>query len=116
MVATLLGGLGASAILNGIGSDTNPMFAMTPIQHLVTGGFAFGLVFMATDPVSASMTSGGKWIYGLLIGVIACVLPHRARGRIGGGGFWRLAGQGARPGCAHHIYKINIDRNFREDV
>ncbi len=74
MVATLLGGLGASAILNGIGSDTNPMFAMTPIQHLVTGGFAFGLVFMATDPVSASMTSGGKWIYGILIGVVAILI------------------------------------------
>ena len=50
------------------------MFAMTPIQHLVTGGFAFGLVFMATDPVSASMTSGGKWIYGILIGVVAILI------------------------------------------
>ena len=42
--------------------------------HLVTGGFAFGLVFMATDPVSAAMTNTGKWIYGGLIGVMTVLI------------------------------------------
>ena len=41
--------------------------------HLVLGGFAFGMMYMATDPVSASMTDKGKWAYGILIGVM-CVL------------------------------------------
>jgi Na+-transporting NADH:ubiquinone oxidoreductase subunit B len=44
------------------------MFAVTPVWHLVLGGFAFGTVFMATDPVSGAITRPGQWLYGLLIG------------------------------------------------
>ena len=44
------------------------MLGVAPWWHLVIGGFAFGTVFMATDPVSAAMTDLGKWIYGILIG------------------------------------------------
>jgi len=55
-------------MLNGIGSATNPMFGLSPAWHLVIGGFAFGTVFMATDPVSAAMTQKGQWFYGALIG------------------------------------------------
>lgn len=63
-------GLGAIVLLfNMIGSD-NAMFQMTLKWHLVLGGFAFGAVFMATDPVSASMTNNGRWVYGMLIGVM----------------------------------------------
>jgi len=47
------------------------MFFIPPHYHLVLGGFAFGTVFMATDPVSSAATSTGKWIYGLLIGAFA---------------------------------------------
>lgn len=62
-----------ASLLNMIGSDTNPMFAMPWYWHLVTGGFAFGMFFMATDPVSASFTNKGKWAYGALIGFM-CVM------------------------------------------
>ncbi|MDN4502565.1 NADH:ubiquinone reductase (Na(+)-transporting) subunit B [Alteromonadaceae bacterium BrNp21-10] len=62
-----------STLLNMAGSDTNPMFAMPWYWHLVTGGFAFGMLFMATDPVSASFTNKGKWAYGALIGFM-CVM------------------------------------------
>lgn len=55
-------------LLNGIGSATNPMFGLSPAWHLVIGGFAFGTVFMATDPVSAAMTQMGQWFYGALVG------------------------------------------------
>ena len=68
MLSTLLGGLGCAWMFVSIGSETNAMFAMGPLWHLVVGGFAFGLVFMATDPVSAAQTNGGRWIYGFLIG------------------------------------------------
>jgi len=68
MAGVLLGGVGFSALLWAIGSETNAVFAMPPWWHVVVGGFAFGLVFMATDPVSASMTETGKWFYGILIG------------------------------------------------
>jgi len=55
-----------------INSD-NPMLFLPPHYHFVMGGFAFGMVFMATDPVSAAQTDKGRWIYGFLIGFM-CVL------------------------------------------
>ena len=42
--------------------------------HMVLGGFAFGTIFMATDPISASMTNAGRWIYGALIGLMAVLI------------------------------------------
>jgi Na+-transporting NADH:ubiquinone oxidoreductase subunit B len=73
MSGVMLGMIAMSMIFNAVGSETNPMFAMPWYWHLVVGGFAFGMVFMATDPVSASMTDTGKWMFGALIGVM-CVL------------------------------------------
>lgn len=73
VLGVLLGGAALSTLLNLVGSDTNAMFAMPWYWHLVTGGFAFGMFFMATDPVSASFTNQGKWAYGILIGVM-CVM------------------------------------------
>jgi Na+-transporting NADH:ubiquinone oxidoreductase subunit B len=73
MFGVFLGMFLLSGLFNVIGSDTNPMFAMNWYWHLVLGGFAFGMVYMATDPVSASMTAVGKIWYGALIGVM-CVL------------------------------------------
>ena len=70
----LLGMIATSMLFNSIGSDTNPMFAMPWYWHLVVGGFAFGMIFMATDPVSASMTNTGKWIFGALIGLMVVLI------------------------------------------
>ena len=61
-------------VLNVIGSDTNPMFEMPFWWHYVVGGWAFGLAFMATDPVSAAYTATGKLFYGLLIGVLVVLI------------------------------------------
>jgi Na+-transporting NADH:ubiquinone oxidoreductase subunit B len=47
---------------------------MDPMYHLLIGGLAFGIVFMATDPVTASQTNTGKWIYGALIGVLTIII------------------------------------------
>jgi Na+-transporting NADH:ubiquinone oxidoreductase subunit B len=75
IVAGVFLGMAATATLfNLIGSDTNPMFAMPFYWHLVLGGFAFGMFFMATDPVSASMTNKGKWYFGALIGVMVVLI------------------------------------------
>ncbi|WP_440904495.1 NADH:ubiquinone reductase (Na(+)-transporting) subunit B [Catenovulum sp. SX2] len=63
-----------STMFNLIGSDTNPLFAMPWYWHLVIGGFAFGMMFMATDPVSASFTNQGKWAYGILIGFMVVMI------------------------------------------
>ena len=74
MAGVLTGGAAISTFLWALGSDSNAMFAMPPWWHLVVGGFAFGLVFMATDPVSAAMTDVGKWYYGILIGVMTILI------------------------------------------
>ena len=73
VIGPFLGMILTSGLFNLIGSETNPMFGMSWYWHLVLGGFAFGMMYMATDPVSASMTDKGKWAYGILIGVM-CVL------------------------------------------
>lgn len=73
MAGVMIGMVGLSTLLGSIGSD-NPMFNMPWHWHFVLGGFAFGLVFMATDPVSASMTNTGKWWFGGLIGVMVILI------------------------------------------
>ena len=73
VAGVMLGMIATTLLFNAIGSDTNPMFAMPWYWHLVVGGFAFGMMFMATDPVSASMTHAGRWWFGALIGLM-CVL------------------------------------------
>jgi Na+-transporting NADH:ubiquinone oxidoreductase subunit B len=74
MSGVVLGVVATSTLLNAVGSDTNAMFQMPFHWHLVIGGLAFGLVFMATDPVSASMTETGKWLYGGLIGFMTVLI------------------------------------------
>ncbi|MEC9410031.1 MAG: RnfABCDGE type electron transport complex subunit D, partial [Pseudomonadota bacterium] len=75
IVAGVMIGMAAmTLLLNAVGSDTNPLFAMPWYWHLVVGGFAFGMFFMATDPVSASMTNKGKWFFGALIGVMVVMI------------------------------------------
>jgi Na+-transporting NADH:ubiquinone oxidoreductase subunit B len=67
------GMVATSVLFNAIGSETNPMFGLPWYWHLSLGGFAFGMIYMATDPVSAAMTNKGRWAYGFLIGFM-CVL------------------------------------------
>jgi len=74
MAGVTLGMIAITWVFNAIGSTTNPMFNVTAGWHFVIGGFAFGTVFMATDPVSAAMTTGGKWIYGILIGIMTVLI------------------------------------------
>lgn len=74
ILGVMIGMIATSSLFNFIGSDTNPMFAMPWYWHLVLGGFAIGMLFMATDPVSASFTNKGKWWYGILIGVMAVLI------------------------------------------
>jgi len=74
MAGVMIGMVALSTLFNVVGSDSNLAFAMPWYWHLVTGGFAFGMVFMATDPVSASMTNTGKWYFGILIGVMTVLI------------------------------------------
>lgn len=74
MLAMFIGMVATAIMFNVIGSDTNPAFATPWYWHFVLGGFAFGMVFMATDPVSSSMTNTGKYIFGALIGFMTVLI------------------------------------------
>ena len=72
IVSVFAGGLSMGLLLNAV--SANPYMELPFYYHFVMGGFAFGAVFMATDPVSGSQTETGKWIYGFLIGVLSILL------------------------------------------
>jgi Na+-transporting NADH:ubiquinone oxidoreductase subunit B len=72
MASVFIGGLLMGGLLNIFA--VNPFMAMPAYKHLILGGFAFGAVYMATDPVSASQTEIGKYIYGILIGVLTVLI------------------------------------------
>ena len=74
MLGVVVGTFLMAATLNAIGSDTNPMFSVPFTWHVVLGGWAFGMVFMATDPVSSAFTANGKYIYGFGIGVLVVLV------------------------------------------
>ncbi len=74
VLGVMVGMMTLSTLLNLVGSSTNPMFAMPWYWHLVLGGFAFGMFFMATDPVSAAMTETGKFWFGVLVGVMVVLI------------------------------------------
>ncbi|NGY37016.1 NADH:ubiquinone reductase (Na(+)-transporting) subunit B [Flavobacterium sp. XN-5] len=69
MASVFAGGFLMAVIFNIFGLNT--LMQISPLHHLVLGGFAFGAIFMATDPVSAAQTNTGKYIYGFLIGLLA---------------------------------------------
>ncbi len=72
IVSVFAGGLGMGLLLNAFA--VNPFMEVPAYYHFVMGGFAFGAVFMATDPVSGAQTEKGKWIYGLLIGIMSVLI------------------------------------------
>lgn len=72
MISVFIGGIFTASIFNLIG--TTPAMQVTPIQHILLGGFAFGAVFMATDPVTSARTETGKYIFGFLVGLFAVLI------------------------------------------
>lgn len=75
VLGVLIGTIVTTYLYNWLGADSkNPMFQMPFWWHMVLGGYAFGLFFMATDPVSASMTNAGKWWFGALIGFMVITI------------------------------------------
>jgi Na+-transporting NADH:ubiquinone oxidoreductase subunit B len=74
MAGVTLGTFLMAGLLNWAGSETNPMFAVPFHWHVVLGGWALGTVYMATDPVSSSFTDGGRWLYGVGIGILTVLI------------------------------------------
>jgi len=111
---TMLGVLVGTAVtaigLTSIGSTTNPMLNLPWYWHFVLGGWAFGAVFMATDPVSSAFTSTGKLVYGFLIGLlcvlIRCVNPAYPEGMMLAILFMNMFA----PLIDHAVVRVNIKR------
>jgi Na+-transporting NADH:ubiquinone oxidoreductase subunit B len=74
MLSMFLGMVATAFLFNSIGSTTNPMLNVPWHWHMVIGSFAFAMAFMATDPVTATMTDKGRYIYGFLIGVLGVII------------------------------------------
>ena len=72
MMSVFVGGMATAALFNLVG--TTVVMTVSPIDHLFLGGFAFGAVFMATDPVTSARTETGKYIYGFLVGAFAIII------------------------------------------
>ncbi len=117
LIVGCLGGMIAfSTLLNLIGSDSNPMFAMPWYWHLVIGGYAFGLAFMVTEPVSASHTNVGRYIYGALIGfmvvMIRVINPAFPEGMM----LAILFGNVFAPLIDYFVVQANIKRRAKRNV
>lgn len=113
----VVGGMVATSLLfNGVGSDTNAMFGVPWYWHAVVGGFAFGCVFMATDPVSAAMTDTGKFIFGALIGLMVVLIrvvnPAFPEGMM----LAILFGNLFAPLIDHYVIQSNIKRRVARSV
>jgi len=110
MAGVAIGTMVMATLLNQVGSDSNPMLAIPFHWHFVLGGWAFGAVFMATDPVSSAFTDRGKLIYGIGIGVLAvlvrCVNPAYPEGMMLAILFMNMFA----PLIDHYIVQANIKR------
>ena len=115
IVAVFIGLIVPALLFSGIDSS-NPMFAMPWYWHIVLGGFAFGAVFMATDPVSAPDTLAGQWVFGLLVGaltyLIRVVNPAFPEGIM----LAILFGNIFAPIIDHFVIRSNVRRRNRRHV
>jgi Na+-transporting NADH:ubiquinone oxidoreductase subunit B len=111
MLATVIGTLGLGYFLNLVAF--NDYMAMPAWYHLIIGGFAFGTVFMATDPVSAAQTNKGKWIYGILLGMLIVIIRVFNPAYPEGVMLAILLMNVFAPLIDHYIYEANVRKRFK---
>lgn len=110
-----VGGMVAAALLaNALApASQNTMLSLSPLHHFVMGGFAFGIVFMATDPVSAAQTDQGRWIYGFLIGVLCVMIRVLNQAFVEGIMLSILLGNAFAPMIDYFVLRQNIAKRQR---
>lgn len=113
MVSALGGGLFMAWIANMFASPLYPVSYIPPVFQLCLGGFAFAIVFMATDPVTACRTNTGKWIYGFLIGTIAMLIRCYNTGYPEGAMLAVLLMNCFAPLIDHIVVNANISRRMK---
>ena len=113
MCSVFVGGLGMAALAHALRSATYPASMLDPMTQLCLGGFAFGAVFMATDPVTGARTKVGQYIYGLLIGVFAVLIRVYNSGYPEGMMLAILLMNAFAPLIDHCVVSSNIKRRTR---
>ena len=108
-----VGGLSMAYIFNWVAPDTNLFMSLDPLHQLCIGSFLFGMVFMATDPVSAAQTNRGKIIYGFLCGVLSIMIrvfnPAYPEGVMVAILFMNIMA----PLIDHYVVQANINRRLK---
>ena len=113
MLSVFVGGIAMGWLFNTCGSAENPMAQLPWYNHLVYGGFCFGAVFMATDPVTGARTKVGQYIYGLLIGVFAILIRVYNSGYPEGMMLAILLMNAFAPLIDHFVVSSNIKRRAK---
>ena len=113
MCSVFVGGLGMAALVHALPSATYPASMLDPWTQLCLGGFAFGAVFMATDPVTGARTRVGQYVYGLLIGVFAILIRVYNSGYPEGMMLAILLMNAFAPLIDHCVVSSNIKRRAR---
>lgn len=115
MAGALIGMIATALLFNLLVGDTVPFGNLSWRWHLTLGGFAFGTVFLATDPVTASTTNTGRWIYGILIGGLVVVIRVANVAHPDGTMFAILFGNIVAPLIDYLVMRANIRRRARRD-
>ena len=115
MLGTLIGAVLVTAlftVLPDAAKDHYPILKVGVIEHIFMGGFAFGLVFMCTDPVSSACTNTGKWVFGILTGILAmtirCLNPAYPEGMMLAILFMNVFA----PLIDHYVVQANVKRRL----
>lgn len=110
MISVIAGGLLMGWIANVFHTPTYPASFLSPVDQLLLGGFAFAAVFMATDPVTAARTNAGKYIYGLLVGIVAVLIRTYNNGYPEGAMLAVLLANALAPLIDYCVVQTNIAR------
>ena len=114
MVSVFVGGAFMSLIFNMVG--TTVAMCVSPLDHLFLGGFAFGAVFMATDPVTSARTETGKYIYGFLVGAMAIIIRALNPGYPEGMMLAILLMNVFAPLIDYYVVEANISRRLKRVI
>lgn len=114
MFSVFIGGAAMAAVFNAIGATV--VMTVSPVDHLFLGGFAFGAVFMATDPVTSARTETGKYIYGFLVGAMAIIIRALNPGYPEGMMLAILLMNTFAPLIDYYVVDANISRRLKRAV
>lgn len=112
----VVGALLMSVLANNFATPLYPVTYLSPVEQLCLGGFAFAIVFMATDPVTACRTNIGKYIYGFLIGAIAIIIRCYNTGYPEGAMLAVLLMNCFAPLIDYCVVNANINRRLKRTI